>query len=76
LEELPDFSKHGYVMPYFVGRIHDALGKKDEALQWLENGLRDHAEWMVLLKTDARFGDVRSAPRFQSLLRRMKFPDY
>jgi len=76
LEELPDVSKHGYVMPYVVGRIHDALGKKDEALQWLENGFRDHAEWMVLLKTDARFGDVRSAPRFQSLLRRMKFPDY
>jgi tetratricopeptide (TPR) repeat protein len=74
LDRLPEFSSQGYVMPYFVGRICAALGKSTEALQWLETGFRDHAEWMVLLKTDARFDDLYSSPRFQDLLHRMNFP--
>ena len=74
LEQLPAFSKQGYVMPYFVARIYAALGSRDEALQWLEIGFRDHAEWMVLLKTATRFDRVRSDPRFDDLLRRMNFP--
>jgi len=74
LERLPEFSTQGYVMPYFVGRIYAALGRVEEALQWLETGFRDHAEWMVLLKTDAQFDHLRSDPRFQNLLRRMNFP--
>jgi len=74
LERLPEFSTQGYVMPYFVGRIYAALGRVEEALQWLETGFRDHAEWMVLLKTDAQFDHMRSDSRFRDLLRRMNFP--
>jgi tetratricopeptide (TPR) repeat protein len=74
LEQLKELTKQQYVMPYFVGRIYAALGKKDEAFQWLEIAYRGRAEWMVLLKTDPRLDVVRSDPRFDDLLRRMNFP--
>src|SRR5439155_21606826 len=49
-------------------------GQKDKALQWLETAYQQQAEWMVLLKVDPCFEDLRPDPRFQSLMRRMNFP--
>jgi TolB-like protein/Flp pilus assembly protein TadD len=74
LEQLRELSKQQYVTPYFVGRIYAALGKRDEAFSWLETAYREREPWMVLLKTDPRFDDLRPDPRFQDLLRRMNFP--
>ena len=36
--------------------------------------LRQHAAFMVLLKTEPRFDYLRSDPHFQDILRRMNFP--
>ncbi len=74
LEQLQEISKQRYVTPYVVGRIYAALGQKDEALRWLETAYQERAAWMVFLKTDPRFDDLRRDPRFQDLLRRMNFP--
>lgn len=74
LEQLEELSKQRYVSPFLVGRIHTALGKKDEALRWLETAYRERDAWMVLLKTDPRLDDLRPDPRFKDLLRRMNFP--
>jgi TolB-like protein/Tfp pilus assembly protein PilF len=63
-----------HVTAYFVSRIYVALGSKDEALRSLETAYRERDPWMVLLKTDSRFDDLRHDPRFQDLLRRMNFP--
>jgi TolB-like protein/Flp pilus assembly protein TadD len=74
LEQLNELSKQRRVNPYIAGRIYAALGKKDEALRWLEIAYRQRDPWMLLLKTEAGFDDLRSDPRFQDLLRRMNFP--
>ncbi len=74
LEKLFVLSKERYVTPYGVARIYNALEQKDEALQWLETSYRQQAEWLLLLKVDARFDDLRSNPRFQDLMGRMNFP--
>jgi tetratricopeptide (TPR) repeat protein len=74
LEQLFVLSKERYVTPYGVARIYNALGQKDEALQWLETSYQQQAEWLLLLKVDARFDDLRSDPRFQDLMGRMNFP--
>ncbi len=55
LHQLTELSKERYVSPYLVGRIYAALGKKDEALHWLETAYEERAEWMVLLKTENWF---------------------
>jgi TolB-like protein/Flp pilus assembly protein TadD len=72
LEQLK--KRQRYLSPYLAGRIYLALGKKDEAIRCLETAYRERDAWMVLLKTDPRFDDLRSDPRFQDLLRRMNFP--
>src|SRR2546427_3244395 len=74
LEQLKERSKHRYVTPYLVGRVYAALGKKEQALRCLETGYQERAEWMVWLKTEPQFDDLRPDPRFQDLLRRMNFP--
>ena len=74
LEQLRELPKESYVLPYAVARIHAALGNRDEAFHWLETAYRERAAYMVCLKIDPRFDDLRPDPRFQDLLRRMNFP--
>jgi TolB-like protein/Tfp pilus assembly protein PilF len=75
LDRLLALSKEQYVSPHFIARIYLILGNKDETLTWLETALRERASLMVLLKTDPRFDELRPEPRFQALIRAMKFPD-
>jgi TolB-like protein/Tfp pilus assembly protein PilF len=74
LDQLRDVAKERYVTPYGLAHIHAALGKKEDALHWLETAYQEHAVHMMCLKTDPRFDDLRPDPRFQNLLRRMDFP--
>ncbi len=74
LDQLLELPKERYVSPYLLARIYATLGKKDEALHWLEHGYQGHAVHMMCLKTDPRLDDLRTDPRFQDLLRRMNFP--
>ena len=75
LERLQELSKQRYVTPYIVAGIYAALGKKEEALQWLNSAYGEHAAFMVLLKTESRFDYLRSDPHFQDILCRMNFAE-
>jgi tetratricopeptide (TPR) repeat protein len=74
LEQLFALSKEKYVTPYGVARIYNALGMKNDALHWLETAYQQQAEWMLLLKVDPCFDDLRADSRFRDLMRRMNFP--
>jgi TolB-like protein/Tfp pilus assembly protein PilF len=74
LEQLRNLSRQNYVTPYILARIYEALGKRDDALHSLEVGLNERAAFMVCLKTDRCFDQLRLDPRFQDLLRHMNFP--
>jgi adenylate cyclase len=54
--------------------IYAALGEKDEAFLWLERARRDHAPWMAYLKAPPWFDNLRSDPRYYSLLQLMHIP--
>ena len=75
LQELKNLSKRRYVAPFEMAKVHFALGRKDEALDSLEQSYEDRNWPMIWIKVDSRFDDLRSDPRFQALLRRMKFPE-
>jgi TolB-like protein/tetratricopeptide (TPR) repeat protein len=60
--------------PVQIATIYAALGQNDEALHWLEEGYRVRDGNMVLLKVNPSWDSLRSDPRFQDLLQRMKFP--
>jgi TolB-like protein/Tfp pilus assembly protein PilF len=74
LEQLMEFSKQAHVSPCGMAHFYAAWGKKEEALSALERGYRERDPFMVWLKTDFRYDDLRTDPRFQDLLRRMNFP--
>ena len=47
------------------------MNDKDEAIASLEQAYAQHSDTMVRLKVDPGYDPLRSAPRFQDLLRRV-----
>ena len=62
------------VRPLQIAMIHVALGEHEKALDRLEEAYRIRDGNLVLLKVFPAWDPLRSHPRFQSLLRRMNFP--
>jgi hypothetical protein len=48
-----------------------SLGQKARALDWLEKGYDERAN-MVFVKVDPRLTSLRSEPRYQAVLKKMK----
>jgi TolB-like protein/Tfp pilus assembly protein PilF len=71
IEELIDQSKRRYVSPHCLANIYLGLGEKDEAFNWLDKAFQDRAPWLVFLKVDPRFDNLRSEPRYAELLTRL-----
>jgi len=66
-------SSTGDVMAYFVATAYAALGEREQTFAWLERAYRERSAFMVWLKTDPRWNDLRNDPRFSDLLRRVGF---
>lgn len=73
--ELEELSRQRYVMPYWLATIHAGLDERDEALRCLEHAQRERSPWVLFLKVQPWFDNLRPDPRFQELLRRMNFPE-
>jgi len=74
LVRLSNLTKEKYVTPYIVARLNLSLGNKDEALACLETAYQWRDSFMVFMKVDPLLDGLRPDPRFQDLLRRMRFP--
>lgn len=74
LQELESLRKRRYVPPYDVATVHLALGRKTEALDWLEKSYDDRNWSAALIKVEPRLDSLRADRRFQALLARMAFP--
>jgi serine/threonine-protein kinase len=75
LNELKELSKRRYVSAYDLALVYAGLGEKDQAFKWLEKAYEERYGWITMLKLEPRFDPLRADPRFQSLLRRMNFPE-
>ena len=73
LRRMNELTNEEYVTPYGIALIFAGLNDKEHAIQWLQNAYEDRSHWLVWLNLDPRFDNVRSDPRFQELLQRMKF---
>jgi TolB-like protein len=60
---------------YFIATLYAASGADDKALDLLERAYARHDSELLQLKVDPRMDSLRSSPRFQTLLRRMNFPE-
>ncbi|MBI3418210.1 MAG: tetratricopeptide repeat protein [Verrucomicrobia bacterium] len=65
-----------YLQPYFVARIHAALGEKKEALALLEKAADDKSEYLFIpdwdgLRTDPAWDDLQNEPQYWDLCARL-----
>ena len=60
--------------PYAIAMAYARLGDASQTVLWLEKSYQQHDWQMVQLKSIRAWDPIRSDPRFQDLLRRMKFP--
>ena len=65
-------SIHGRVSPYSVALIYASLGKRTEALDWLEKSYREKDTWIVWIGVLMEWQSLRGEPRFDNLLHRLK----
>jgi serine/threonine-protein kinase len=71
LDELLGLGRTRYVESDLIARIDLALGRRDEAIAWLERGFEERAPKMVQIGVDPQYDALRDDPRFQDLLRRL-----
>lgn len=72
LTELLNAPKNIYVPEFYLATLYTALGKKDEAFEWLNKAFEERANGMSVLKATPLFDDLRSDPRFYELLKKLK----
>jgi len=72
LEKLTERSKTHYVPSYWIAMIHIGLGNKDQSFTWLEKAFQERSSWLAWAGVEPRFDSLRSDPRFNSLLARMR----
>jgi len=65
-------SRTKFVTPWQIATLYTRAGMNDEAVNWLEKAYQAHDQNMPYISVDPIFDDLRSEPRFQDILRRMK----
>ncbi len=75
LERLSELATESFVDPCFEAWVHAGVGETDGALAALERAYDLDANWLVALKVDPFFDDLRSEPQFQKLLRLMNLAE-
>ena len=74
LGEMETLSKRRFVTAYGVALVHAGLRRNDEAFEWLEKAFEERSHWLVWLRLDPRWNNIRGDPRFDALVTRMKYP--
>lgn len=73
-ETLAERAAHRHVPALRIARLYAHAGAKDEALNWLERAHEQHEAPLVHLQVSWDWDCLREQPRFQALLRQVKFP--
>jgi tetratricopeptide (TPR) repeat protein len=71
LADLIEISKQKYLSAYHLAAIYVALKDTDSAFHWLNEAIKNGADWLVFLKVDPRFDTLHSDPRFVEILRQI-----
>lgn len=72
LHTIEEKSRSGKASPYLAATIYAGLGEKDKAMDMIEKAYREKSlDVAWILKPDVRTANLRSDPRFRSLLTRV-----
>ena len=64
-------AKRAYIAPIHMAVSYALLGEKDKAFEWLAKVYSERSGWIVHLRVDPRFDNLRSDVRYSDLLRRV-----
>ncbi len=71
LQQLQDRAIHEFVSPYHFAYVYAGLGEADAAIDWLERAFEWRSGAIYGIKGSFLFRNLRSHPRFKSLLQKM-----
>jgi eukaryotic-like serine/threonine-protein kinase len=74
LEYVVERREIGKVSPYLISSIYAILGEIDQAFEWLEKAIQERTGFLVHIKTDPNFINLRNDRRFTELTRRIGIP--
>jgi len=72
LDEMKEAAKERYVPAFGFALVYMGLGDKDQAFEWFNKTFEENPYRIAFIKVSPRFDSLRSDPRFDALLRRMK----
>jgi serine/threonine protein kinase/Flp pilus assembly protein TadD len=74
-QSLESSLRQSYASPYYLAIAQ--IGRRDEkkALQYLEEGVRDHDPHLMYMKVDPLLDSLRGSPRFLSLLQQLQLTE-
>ena len=74
LTQLNELSQRRFVTPYGIALVEAGLGRKDAAFATLEAAFAERSHWLMWLRLDPRWRDMRSDARFARLITRLHYP--
>jgi tetratricopeptide (TPR) repeat protein len=63
-----------YASGYAIAVVHAGLGDREGTLSALDAAFRERSHWLVWLKRDPRWDEIREQPPFRELVRRVGLP--
>ena len=74
IEDLQAMAARHYVGPINLAKIYMGLGDLKRTFELLEQTFVDRSAWLLTLKRDPMYDDIRGHPQFQDLLARVGLP--
>ena len=71
LEVLNRKREEDYVSPVELATVNVALGRNDEAIDWMERAFEERRGWLAYLNVHPVVDPLRNEPRFKALVERM-----
>ena len=75
LSKLNTLSEVKYVTPYGTALLYAGLGDKVQTFNWLDRAVQGRSHWLVWIRLDPRWEDVKTDPRFKEIIRSVGFPN-
>jgi serine/threonine-protein kinase len=72
---LDELSKTTTVPPPAISFVHLGLGDVNAAMEYIEQSYRERWAEIVFIKAGPPYAVLRSDPRFNALLAKMRFPE-
>ncbi len=73
LAELNSLAAERFVPAYSFAMIYNGLGKREEALNYLEKSFQEREVQITFIKIDTRWDEFRTEPHFVEIIKRMNF---